>query len=119
MNRKYLSIVVCVVLILVAISACAKSDFPTGTFSIEYGYYKYEFTKDGEVFQYHNDSLVGEGTYSVRGDEFTWKSHSFCGDKKATYIWTYENDALVFTLKGEDSCAGREDLFANIPFYKE
>ena len=119
MNRKYLSIIVCILLMLVAVSACGESDFPTGTFSVEGGYLTFEFTEEGEVFQYVDGSLAHEGNYSVRGDEFTWKSHTFCGDKKATYIWTYENDALTFTLKGEDNCPIRVDLFPNKPYYKE
>jgi hypothetical protein len=119
MNRKYLGIAVCIVLMLVTVSACAESDFPTGTFSIEGGYLKWEFTKNGKVFEYQDGSLVQEGIYSVRGDEFTWESHTFCGDKKATYIWTYENDTLLFTLKGEDDCSIREHFFNNKPYYKE
>jgi hypothetical protein len=119
MNRKYLSIVVCIVLMLVTVSACAESDFPTGMFIVEGGYYELEFTEDGEVFKYTDGSLDNQGIYSVRGDEFTWKSHTFCGDKKAIYIWTYENDAIIFTLKGEDNCPARVFFFDNRTFYKE
>jgi hypothetical protein len=86
MSRKYLSIVVIIVLMLVAVSACAESDLPTGTFSVEVGSYKMEFTEDGEGIRYEYGSLISQGTFSVRADEFTWKSHTFCGDKKAIYM---------------------------------
>ena len=119
MKKKYLGIVVCLLLILVAVSACAESDFPTGMFIVEGGFYKMEFTEDGEGIRYEDAALISQGTFSVRGDEFTWKSHTFCGDKKATYIWAYENDALTFMLKGEDTCAARVFYLDNRTFYKE
>ena len=119
MKKRYLSIVVCIVLMLVAVSACAESDFPTGMFNVEGGYFKFEFTEDGEGIRYEDGSLMSQGTFSVRGDELTWKSHTFCGDKKATYIWTFENDALTFTLKGEDNCPARVFFLDNRTFYNE
>ena len=118
MNKRYLSIIICILLMVIAVSGCGKSDFPTGTFSIEGGYYKFEFTEGGEGLRYEDDSLMSQGTFSVRGDELTWKSHSFCA-KKATYIWTYENDALTFTLKGEDTCAARVFFLDNRTVYQE
>ena len=109
---------------LVAVSACAESDFPTGTFSAEDGYFKFEFMEDGKWNLQEGGAIRNMGTYSVQGNEFTWERDQGCDSltgksTKSTYTWTFKNRTLLFEVKGEDKCDRRFQGINSTPLYKE
>jgi hypothetical protein len=69
--------------------------------------------------------VAATGTYSIHGNEFTFETDSYCDVKlinlvqKATYTWTFENDTLLFMVKGRDMCSGRFRTINLIPYHKE
>ena len=124
MNRKYLSIIVCILLMLVAVSACGEPEFPTGTFSIEGGNRKFEFMEDGKWIAREGGAIHTMGTYSVQGNEFTWERDQLCDSStgkstKSTYTWTFKSHTLLFEVKGEDKCPMRYIEINSTPLYKE
>jgi hypothetical protein len=109
-------------------SAGDTTKFPTGTFVTDSGRYQIILT-DNDSFTFlesgwggANFSVAARGTYSIHTNEFTFETDSYCdgiGAGKATYTWTYKNDTLSFTIKGEDKCSARLDSMVNDPFHKE
>lgn len=91
------------------LSACNNDGFPNGTYS--HNQFVSEYRDDGTFTMWENDEIVTEGTYSVEGDEVTWKD-SFCDAENAgsaTYKWSADDRGLSFDLIGEDLCKGRRD----------
>jgi len=100
------------------LSACARSDFPTGTYESGSGYIQTEFNNDGSFTFSIGGQVMSTGTYSIQGHELIWETDSYCDEisaGKATYTWTFENDTLLFEVKGEDKCADRLIVFSSIP----
>lgn len=124
MKRKYLSIIVCILLMLITASACGEPDFPTGTFSSEGEWQQYEFKEDGKWILRVGGSINTEGTYSVQDNELTLETDLWCDamegvSTKATYTWTFKSETLIFEVKGEDKCTMRLDIINSTPFYKD
>ena len=110
MNKNHLIMISCILPLMFLLSACTTLNFPTGSFLSEDGDEQLDFTIDGRFTYYLMGTVDTVGTFSVQGDELTWETDRYCdanGPRKATYTWTFENDTLVFQVKGEDRCYAR------------
>ena len=77
------------------------------------------FDNEGNFTFLDSGTVAASGTFSVQADELTWETDSYCGNSelmKATYTWTFENDRLLFQVKGKDSCADRRAVVDSIPY---
>ncbi len=119
MNKKLVTMVICISLLLLLLSACSKSSFPTGTFVAEDGFYQFMLADDGSYTFSERGTVAARGTYSIHANEFTFETDSFCGDREVTYTWTFENDTLLFSVKGTDYCSARLLSIEQIPYHKE
>ena len=96
--------------------------FPVGTFVAESGSWALKFTDEGEFTFLESGRVDAVGTFSIKANELTWETDSYCdrGDAgKSTYTWTFENDALLFQVKGDDKCAARLAVLDNVSYHKE
>lgn len=119
MNKNYVTTIICVSLLLLLLSSCSKSSFPTGTFVSESGYWGFMLTDNGSWTFSEGGYVAARGAYSIHANEFTFETDSYCGAGKATYTWTFENDTLLFTVKGKDKCYARFSTMHLIPYHKE
>ena len=94
-----------------------KSIFPTGMFTAKDRDWVITFNDDGSFTSGFGEIAVS-GTFSIQANELTWETDSFC-DRRATYTWTFEDDTLLFQVKGEDKCSSRLRVLDNVPYYKE
>ena len=118
--KKHLMLICIVGLsVLVLLSACGRTDFPTGTYATSLGLNELEFSEDGSFVL--RDSALGEFgvkescTYSVQDGELTFENSEYCDARDAgiaTYTWTLESDTLTFTPVGEDECTDRAKMLA-------
>ena len=109
-------------LLLLQLFACTISNFPTGTFTNLTGSYRLILQGDGQSIFMENDNIEAEGTYTFHADELTWETDSYCdprGFGKATYTWSFENDKLIFKVKGEDPCLDRYSALHLMPYQLE
>ena len=100
MDKKHLTCITCILSMLILLSACTGSKFPTGTYVSET--FQTEFNDDGSFIFPIGEQVLSKGTYSVQGDELTWETDSYCdeiGGGKAIYTWTFENDTLLFEVR--------------------
>lgn len=107
--KKILWPITLVLFVAVTLSACSNDAFPTGTYT--HNQFVTEYREDGTFTMWNNDEISTEGTYSVNGDEITWRD-SFCDAENvgpATYKWSADDQGLKFELVGEDNCKGRRD----------
>lgn len=107
--KKIFWTITCVLFVAVALSACSNNGFPTGTYT--HNQFVTEYREDGTFTMWENDEITTEGTYSVKGDEVTWKD-SFCDAENAgsaSYKWSADDQGLSFELIGEELCEGRRD----------
>jgi len=109
-------------LLLLLLTACSEPAFPYGTYLSENGTYLFQLNEDGSNFFAYagSGSVIAEGTYSIKGNEITWETDSYCDEvtnKKATYTWTFEDDILKFLVKGVDACSSRYKVLNNKSFY--
>ena len=118
MNKNHVIMIICISLLLIPLSSCSESSFPTGTFVSDSGDYQFTLTDDGN-FTFSEVGVAARGTYSIHANEFTFETDSFCGEGEATYTWTFENDTLLFTVKGKDNCSARFITINHIPYHKE
>ena len=110
--KKILWMITCILLVAVTLSGCSNKEFPTGTYT--HNQFVTEYREDGTFTMWENDKISTEGTYSVEGDEVTWKD-SFCDAAyagSATYKWSADDQGLKFELIGEDRCKGRRDTLS-------
>ncbi len=110
------------VLLLLLFSACSKPNFPYGTYLSENEFYLFKLNEDGsDIFAYaKSGSVIAEGTHSIKGNEITWETDSYCDEprsKKASYTWTFEDGVLKFLVKGVDACSSRYKVLNNKSFY--
>ena len=118
MNKNHLIMISCILPLMFLLSACLRSNFPTGSFLSEAGDEQLDFTIDGRFTYYLGGKVDDVGTFSVKGHELTWETDRYCGDEKATYTWAFENDTLVFQVKGKDKCSARFGSLHNISYYR-
>jgi lysophospholipase L1-like esterase len=93
---------------------------PKGRFAAKDGDWVLTFDDDGRFTFSESGVVAASGTFSIQGNELTWETDSYCGNAalmKATYTWTFENDTLLFQLKGKDNCADRLAVLDNIPYH--
>jgi hypothetical protein len=127
MNRNYLVSIGGILSLMFLLSACLTgpsipTGFPTGTLVAYSGFYQFMLTDDGSWMFSEGGYVVAKGTYSIHDNEFTFETDSYCdgaGAGKASYIWTFKDDTLLFQVKGEDKCVGRYYSMHNIPYHKE
>ena len=96
--------------------------FPAGTFVAESGSWVLQFTDEGEFTFLESGRVDAVGTFSIKADELTWETDSYCdteGAGKATYTWAFEDGTLLFRVKGEDKCAARLAALDNVSYHKE
>ncbi|MGB2964352.1 MAG: hypothetical protein WBB69_10245 [Anaerolineales bacterium] len=118
MNNNHLVMISCSLPLMFLLSAYTRSNFPTGSFLSEAGNEQLDFTIDGGFTYYLGGVVDSIGTFSVKGHELTWETDSYCDDEKATYTWAFENDTLVFQVKGKDKCSARFRSLHNIPYHR-
>jgi hypothetical protein len=97
-------------------------NFPTGRFAARDGGWVLTLDDDGSFIFSESGTVAASGTFSIQGSELTWETDSYCGNAasmKATYTWTFENDTLLFQVKGKDNCADRLAVLDKIPYHKE
>jgi hypothetical protein len=107
--KKIFWTITCILFVAATLCACSSEEFPTGTYIN--GQFVTEYRDDGTFTMWDNDKISTEGTYTVKGDEVTWKD-SFCDAENAgsaTYKWFADDQGLRFELIGEDLCQGRRD----------
>jgi hypothetical protein len=122
MKTDRVTMIVCISFLLLPLCACSRSNFPSGTFATKSGSWILTFTDEGNFTFTEFSTIATEGTFSIQANELTWETDSFCdriGAGKATYIWTFEVDTLLFQVKGEDKCAGRLSVLDNVSYHKE
>jgi hypothetical protein len=122
MNKNHLIMIICISLLFLPLSACFEASFPTGTFVANAGYYQLSLTDKGSFTFSEYGEVAARGTYSIHANEFTFETDSYCdgiGAGKATYTWAFQNDTLVFTIKGEDKCSERFYTINLLPYLKE
>ena len=122
MKKNHVTIIICISLLLLPLSACFESSFPTGTFVANSGFYRFMLTDNGSFTFSEGGQVEARGTYSIHANEFTFATDSYCdgrGAGKATYTWTFKNDTLLFTIKGKDKCYDRFGTIYLIPYQKE
>ena len=118
MNQNHLIMISCILPMMDLLSARPRSNFPTGSFLSEAGNEQLDFTIDGAFTYYLGGVVDAIGTFSVKGHELTWETDRYCDDEKATYTWAFENDTLVFQVKGKDKCSARFRSLHNIPYHR-
>ncbi len=77
-------------------------------------YYSYTYTVDGAV--------ETAGLYSIKDNELIWLTNSHCDRRMAgvaIYIWTLQDDTLVFHVKGDDRCQDRLTTLDDVSWYRE
>jgi len=107
--KKAIWTIVFILFVAATLCACSNNGFPIGTYT--FNQFVTEYRDDGTFTMWENDEIVTEGTYSVEGDEVTWKD-SFCDAAyagPATYRWSADDQGLKFVVIGEDRCEGRRD----------
>ena len=122
MKKNHVTIIICISLLLLPLSACFESSFPTGTFVANSEFYRFMLADNGSFTFSEGGQVVATGTYSIHANEFTFETDSYCdgiGAGKATYTWTFKNDTLGFQRKGKDKCSDRYGSIHNIPYHKE
>jgi hypothetical protein len=119
MNKNHVKMIICILLLLLPLSSCSESSFPTGTFVSDSGDYQLILIDNGSFTFSEFGTVVARGIYSIHANEFTFEMDSFCGEREATYTWTFENDTLLFSVKGEDHCSARFITINHIPYHKE
>ena len=113
MNKKLVFGLTCAVLVL-SLCACDGPKFPYGTFAVEQGDEVLTFTRDGKcIYAVPAQGLSDAGTCSFKGNEVTFLTGEYCAslgiNGSGIYTWTYENDTLIFSLKGLEPCGVRRD----------
>ena len=98
-----------------------ETDFPEGTFSARNGGWVLTLDDGSSTFSEYG-TVEAIGTFSIQANEVTWETDSYCdpeGAGKATYTWAFEDDILLFQVKGEDKCSGRLGALDNVPYHLE
>jgi ABC-type oligopeptide transport system substrate-binding subunit len=122
MNKKFILLVIGLVLTALTLAACgsqpsAETSFPTGKFvlpnSQSEGIY---FNKDGTWSGFFGDQTVAEGTYQVKDDLYTEDAGPKACPTSATYRYTFDGTNLKFELVGEDDCHNRRASFDGITY---
>jgi hypothetical protein len=87
------------------------TEFPTGRFVRDDGYWALEFDEDGTWRGGYGDAAVSiiSGKCATNGNLWTEMTHDYPTSPKipATYTWTYDGQKLTFHLWGEDVNAHR------------
>jgi hypothetical protein len=99
-----------------------KSVFPTGTFTAKDGDWVLTFDDDGSYTFSEYGTVEASGIISIQANELTWETDSYCDPKgagKATYTWTFEDDVLLFLVKGEDKCVDRSSVIDNVAYHRQ
>ncbi len=100
----------------------AGSSFPPGTYVAESISAILKLADDGSFTFSESGAVVATGTFSIQGSEMTWETDTYCermGAAKATYVWSFENETLLFHVKGDDRCADRLRVLNDMPYRKE
>jgi lysophospholipase L1-like esterase len=92
--------------------------FPEGAFAAKDGDWVLAFDDDGTFTFSESGTVAASGTFSIQANELTWETDRYCDRAgKATYTWTFENDTLLFQVKGEDECADRLAVLDNVSYH--
>ena len=106
MQKIKFGCIVCALVLIVALPACASNGFPTGLFS--------HLTMNHCVLKLNNNHtwtndfygvIVGSGTYSIQDNLFIlWMNpkNNTADSNVFIYEWSYEDDILTLTLLGSD-----------------
>jgi hypothetical protein len=87
------------------------------------GVYSLAFKPDNTVELLETSSSIMLGTYTLNGDEVTFKSDFFagtnCPNLVATYQWAIAGDQLSFTPRSENNCTGLKDTLTLHPLKRD
>ena len=83
MKKNFATIVVCSLFLVVCLSACNQTQFPTGSFTHRsYGDftrdYVLELNNDGTWTYLINQEIASFGTYSTQDNEFIFETDDYC-----------------------------------------
>jgi hypothetical protein len=126
LHQKYfISIVLMLVVLLAACSSAIQPAptltpmlFPYGTYVDEAGNLKLILNSNGRM----TIAYTGAGgdlayaKFGVNGNEVNWTTYNDCFAEKAlaTYTWSYENNILLFKVKGNDFCFTRKATIEDV-----
>lgn len=106
MKEKCFGFIVCALLLIITLSACVSTRFPTGLFSQLT--MKHCVQKLNKNYTWTNDvygSTVSSGTYSISDNLFILRMNPINDATNTSvfiYEWSYEDDILTLTLLGND-----------------
>jgi hypothetical protein len=107
MKKTLFGMMVCALLVIISLSACASNRFPVGVFSnIALDEYVLELKGDNTWTSYVYGEMIESGTYSVQDNEFTlWMNvvDDAADASSFVYEWSYEDDILTLKLCSENS----------------
>ena len=107
MKKTLFGLIVCTLLLIITLSACAINRFPIGVFlNIALDEYVLELKGDSTWTSYVYGEMIESGTYSVQGNEFTlWMNgvDDAADASSFVYEWSYEEDILTLKLCSENS----------------
>lgn len=122
MKKTIFGMIVCALLLIITLSACAINRFPIGVFSnISLDEYVLELKDDSTWTYYVYGERIESGTYSVQGNEFTlWMNgvDDAADASSFVYEWSYEDDILTLKLCNEKSYPEQFRIFDAKAFAK-
>ena len=115
MKKKFCGLMVSLLFMTLALPACTRNWFPTGQFSnLSMNHCVLKLNKNHTWTNEVYGVIVGSGTYSPQGDEFTLHMdhvNLVSGSNAFTYKWSYEDNILTLTFTGKD---GHPEQFRNM-----
>jgi hypothetical protein len=121
-NRKFYVLMIGLTLASLILSACGStsavdSNFPTGKFMLKDNEYEgVYFNPDGTWSAFAFGANIAEGTYHVKGDQYTEEASPEGCPTDATYKYSFDGTNLKFELVGEDSCQNRRESLNGITY---
>jgi len=122
MNRKIILLVVSSVLASLIFAACGSAskvdpNFPTGKFVLSDSEFEgIYFNQDGTWSAFAFGQNIAEGTYHVKGDQYTEEASPEGCPSEATYQYSFDGTNLKFELIGEDTCQNRRESLNGITY---
>ena len=122
MKNKIVLPVIGLVLASLILAACssassADSNFPTGKFLLpDSEYERVYWNKDGTWSGFAFGQNIAEGTYHVKGDQYTEEAGPKACPTDATYKYSFDGTNLKFELVGDDTCQNRRASLDGITY---
>jgi hypothetical protein len=122
MRKNSVLLVIGSMLLSLILAACSgvsstTSDFPTGKFLLTDSEYEgIYFNQDGTWSGFAFGQTIAEGTYHVKGDQYTEEASPKGCPTDATYKYSFDGTNLKFELVGEDTCQNRRESLDGITY---